>query len=217
MFVIFFVFLILISSAFPAVNNETVIAFGEFLGVNAKTPAYHNGSSMNDFQNFICMDYQGKPVECALTSACNAHQKVFTGWKWQCVEYARRWLIQNKGITFSSVDFAYMIWDLEHANKILTLEKTPLAKFTNHESFVKPEIGDLLIYDISYAPLTGHVAVVVGLEGKEIYIAEQNVSGKKWQDSYSRRLPLIEKNISSDQFVYGIPEHGLMGWIRMHQ
>lgn len=36
---------------------------------------------------------------------------VYSGVKWQCVEYARRYLIMVYGVTFESVDNAFNIWE----------------------------------------------------------------------------------------------------------
>jgi hypothetical protein len=42
----------------------------------------------------------------------------FYGAKWQCVEYARRWLIHAQGYTFPSVSMAYTIFDMPHAIRV---------------------------------------------------------------------------------------------------
>ena len=39
----------------------------------------------------------------------NYYNRIYTGQKWQCVEFARRYLIINEGITFSDVDSAFEI------------------------------------------------------------------------------------------------------------
>ena len=39
---------------------------------------------------------------------------VFMGYKWQCVEFARRWLYLNKGYIFEDIPMAYDIFDLRH-------------------------------------------------------------------------------------------------------
>ncbi|MDP2193741.1 MAG: hypothetical protein Q8K36_04385, partial [Alphaproteobacteria bacterium] len=71
--------------------------FGQHIGQNSLTPAYSNGQEdhVSDVPHYIIVD------DCL----------VKTGMKWQCVEYARRWLIQNKGLTFDDVTYAWQIWD----------------------------------------------------------------------------------------------------------
>ena len=39
----------------------------------------------------------------------NYYNGIYTGQKWQCVEFARRYLIMKEGITFSDVDSAFEI------------------------------------------------------------------------------------------------------------
>ena len=44
----------------------------------------------------------------------NYVQGVYTGYKWQCVEFARRWLLQCKGYVFDDIAMAYDIFRLKH-------------------------------------------------------------------------------------------------------
>ena len=46
--------------------------------------------------------------------------EIFTGIKWQCVEYARRWLLVNKQVVYGDVDIAEDIWNLEFVRIRLT-------------------------------------------------------------------------------------------------
>ena len=93
-----------------------------------------------------------------------------TGIKWQCVEYARRYLQTTRGITFANVKGAFEI---------------PGAKFTTFDGdSVKKtndlKIGSLVIWPKKYknnAPY-GHVAVVSKIKPNGIYVAEQNYDNK---------------------------------------
>jgi glutathionylspermidine amidase/synthetase len=93
-----------------------------------------------------------------------------TGIKWQCVEYARRYLQTTRGITFSNVDGAFEI---------------PRAKFTTLDGVsVKKtndlKVGSLVIWPKHYkynAP-NGHVAIVSKIQSNGIYVAEQNYDNK---------------------------------------
>ena len=95
---------------------------------------------------------------------------VNTGIKWQCVEYARRYLQTTRGITFSNVKGAFEI---------------PRAKFTtlDGDSVKKTndlKVGSLVIWPKKYkhnAPY-GHVAVVSKIKPNGIYVAEQNYDDK---------------------------------------
>ena len=44
---------------------------------------------------------------------------VYTGFQWQCVEYARRWLLLRKSCTFGDVPCACNIWnDIPHVERV---------------------------------------------------------------------------------------------------
>ena len=47
-----------------------------------------------------------------IESAIN-DKKIYTGLRWESVEYARRWLIINRGMTFSKIGTAYQLWNLK--------------------------------------------------------------------------------------------------------
>lgn len=173
-------------------------AFGTLIGQSFLTKAYSNcsGNCVKNEDNFITLPQQDK--------------KIFTGMKWQCVEYARRWLIENKGITFGEVEYAYHIWDLKFGNNIKSQRPVPLHRFQNKRTKHAPQIGDLLIYSNALA-ITGHVAVIVSVERDNITIAEQNYFNRAWEgNDYARRL-LLDKDANGN---YRIFDDSLMGWVR---
>lgn len=173
-------------------------AFGEFIGQAFLTKAYSNCN--ND-----CIRNENN-----YTMVKNNDKKIFTGMKWQCVEYARRWLIENKNITFADVEYAYYLWDLKQGENINTHEYVPLLRFKNTASKKCPKIGDLLIYSTAIG-VTGHVAVIVGVENDSIIIAEQNYFNRAWEDkNYARRL-MLDKNAKG---YYRIIDEALIGWVR---
>lgn len=109
-----------------------------------------------------------------------------SGLKWQCVEYARRWLMCMKNITFQSVENASDIWNLSYVSSL----DNPSIRY----EFVKdniPRVGSLVIYRKTTKFPYGHVAVIVNVhENGEIDIAEQNQNVEKWKYNYSRRIRL---------------------------
>ena len=114
----------------------------------------------------------------------------FTGLKWQCVEYARRWLIQVKGIIIEDVETAEDLWKL----KTVTSINGKTYKFMNVTNGIPP-VGSLLIYKKTNKYPFGHVAVIVDVhENGEIDIAEQNYSLEKWK-GYSRRITMKDSDI----------------------
>jgi len=172
--------------------------FGEFIGKSLRTKAYSN---CND----ACVSNEGN-----LIFYDTGKREMYTGMKWQCVEYARRWMIENKGMTFGDVVYAYDIWDLPTVENIHSHTHTSWQRFTNKDSKKRPQIGDLLIYNNSIA-VTGHVAVVVGAGKDYVLIAEQNYFNRHWvKNDYARQLLMKVDN----QGNYQVVDDGVMGWMR---
>lgn len=53
------------------------------------------------------------------TDGTMAVDGVFTGYKWQCVEFARRWGLAQRGYVFESIPMAYHIFDLTHGKDFI--------------------------------------------------------------------------------------------------
>ena len=118
--------------------------------------------------------------------------KTFTGIQWQCVEYARRWLLLNLGVVYGDVDVAADIWQLDY---VMTSDKKSTKAFKsilNGDKQHYAQRGDLLIYSRAFLS-TGHVAVVVKVDEKNqrIYLAEQNFSNQVWPGDYARYVSYI--------------------------
>jgi hypothetical protein len=110
----------------------------------------------------------------------NHYNGIYTGIKWQCVEYARRYLIVRHGITFSDVNNAYEI---------------TRAKFTklNGNSVIMNNnvaVGSLIIWPQYYKTdgYEGHVAVVSSISAKGIRVAEQNND----DNEFNRFIPFTD-------------------------
>jgi hypothetical protein len=134
----------------------------------------------------------------------------FTGIKYQCVEYARRWLILVKGLTFKSVLCACDIWALDHVYRVEDQQKVNLMKVPNG-SPVFPQVGALLIYKRRFSLPFGHIAVITEIdpEGKYIRIAEQNEEDRLWPGDYARQLLL--ENVNGNHFIRD--KYSLYGWM----
>jgi len=130
---------------------------------------------------------------------------LYTGLCWQCVEFARRYLIITQGITFDSIPNAYQIFDLPYFK---TLTGTPvfIQKCING-SATPPRLNSLLIWSsLISKQKTGHVAVVTDIGSHWIEITQQN------EDEPVRRLQMKHN--------YGYPickfdEPFLLGWINI--
>lgn len=177
--------------------------FGDSIGQNGKTIAYSNKNDtyVSNEEYFISIN----------------GETLCSGMKWQCVEYARRWLMENRDIFFGDVEYATDIWSLSHGID-LSNNKQPVktVQFSNGSSIEKPEVGDLVIYDTSYAPITGHVAVIVEIGESTIKIAEQNYSSHKWvAPHYSQELSMLAKKKEENNTIhYRITNNGIIGWVR---
>lgn len=182
--------------------SESLENFGEFLGRHNGTIAYSNGNNAH-----VSQEYHQVIEGVSIT----------TGMKWQCVEYARRWLIQNRKHTFLDVDFAYNIWHLSEAYS-LNKQKRP-ARFIhclNGLSSIRPSAGDLLIYNTKYAENTGHVAVIIDVEENLLKLAEQNHNNRMWADPDSHSRTIIYKKIEGSKLPYfHVLDTGVIGWMKL--
>ena len=140
---------------------------------------------------------------------------VYMGHKWQCVEFARRWLYLNKGYVFDDVAMAYDIFQLNSVRVIADERRLPLKSFLNG-SLRHPEVGALLIWsEGGEFEITGHVAVVSEVYPDRLRIVEQNVGHKVWPEgqNYSREL---HARISEDGGYWlecSFGDASILGWV----
>lgn len=136
-------------------------------------------------------------------------KKIYTGLRWESVEYARRWLITNRGMTFPKVESAYQLWNLKFFKYVNPKKTIPVIHYSNKLSRIAPKVGDLLIYNKQLIS-NGHVAIVVGVTNDSIMLAEQNYFNLLWEGlNYSRRLDLRRTNLGN----YWIVDNYIEGWI----
>lgn len=140
----------------------------------------------------------------------NKEKGIYTGIQWQCVEFARRWLLNHIGMVYGDVDTAADLWKLNTVTRVADGISVPFDTYLNGNTTV-PQVGDLLIYAKEYLN-TGHVAVITHLDKQsgEIKIAEQNFTNTKWPADYARILTLVEKGGK-----YWILDAYLLGWKRV--
>jgi|688.fasta_scaffold905997_1 hypothetical protein len=176
--------------------NKELVKFGKPLGVTKqKVVSFSNhGKSKNKDQP-------------------NYYNNVYSGVKYQSVEFVRRWLITVYGITFESVDDATDIFKLK--NFILVKYpsiKIVIEKCVNNGS-KNIAFGNVIIWDSQGAfNVDGSCAIVVKVKNNIIYIADQNVSNKSWNDKcYSRKLYVNENNVIEDREY---PDTKITGWLK---
>lgn len=171
--------------------------FNTILGENSNVIGFSNCNA------YFCSNFEDGPVMIK-KEALGTKEDIFSGIRWQCVEYARRWLIINKRFTFEGVDSSYQIWDL---NTVSSIDDDRRVKFSSYknDSGVPPKLGDLLIVDKDSKNPHGHVAIIVdaNLEKGYIDVAEQNNFNTKWENkNYSRRIKLFTKTKDSIKSFY---------------
>lgn len=145
----------------------------------------------------------------------NYENGIYTGYKWQCVEFARRWLLINTDCVFDDVAMAYDIFNLESLKRINDGIRLPLMSYKNG-SPVKPEAGGMLIWqEGGEFEVTGHVAIIVRVDNQNVYIAEQNASFAAWPEGkdYSRVLPLSKDMDGNYNVEDSDHDATVLGWM----
>jgi hypothetical protein len=151
--------------------------------------------------------YSNCDADCVISDP-NTYEGTYTGIKWQCVEFARRWLLNNQGAVYGDVDVAADIWnEIDHLQRVADDTRVPLESYPNG-SEKAPAVGDLLIYSREYLG-TGHVAVVteVDREAGTLRVAEQNFVNSPWPGHYARELALVKRDGR-----YWVLDAYLLGW-----
>ncbi|MGD8569384.1 MAG: CHAP domain-containing protein [Gammaproteobacteria bacterium] len=176
-----------------ACTTQCQTPYGQVLGVGVgNVPAYSNCNS-----------------DCVVFSP-NKKDGTYTGIKWQCVEYARRWLLVNKGVVYGDVDIAADIWGLDYVTRVKDKTKLKMLSYPNGNA-KRPEAGDLLVYAKAYLK-TGHVAVISKVDpaSKTVQVLEQNYNNTKWARKYSRIIPYVQHDNK-----YWLLDAYLLGWKRV--
>lgn len=140
---------------------------------------------------------------------------IYMGYKWQCVEFVRRWLYINRRYVFDDVSMAYDIFRLRSVKKISDESRLPLRSFKNGARR-RPEPGCLLIWDAAGEfEITGHVALVTEVHDDFIRFAEQNVENKVWPEgqTFSRQLKTWTAEDGGYWIEAGLENDSLLGWI----
>jgi glutathionylspermidine amidase/synthetase len=143
-----------------------------------------------------------------VVSVPNTVHGVYTGIRWQCVEFARRWLLAHRGAVYGDVDVAADIWDhIDHLEHVGDQRAIPLTALPNG-SRQAPVPGDLLVYAREYLG-TGHVAVItaVDLPARKLRVAEENYLNQPWPGDYARAIDLVVRDGR-----YWVLDPYLLGW-----
>lgn len=140
---------------------------------------------------------------------------VFMGYKWQCVELARRWFYVNHGYVFDDIAMAYDIFRLQSVRIVRDNSRLPLNSFANGSRRM-PEPGCLLIWNEGGEyDVTGHVAVVTEVLSGRIRVVEQNVEEQVWPpgQDYSRELHTKLTDQGEYWIECGHMDASILGWV----
>ncbi|KAK7195946.1 trypanothione synthetase [Novymonas esmeraldas] len=118
---------------------------------------------------------------------------VFCGFKYQCVEFARRWLLERKGLVLPDVNWACHIFQLKQVSDAATAEDFAVLPVRNGTA-AKPEADTLLIYPSSDSNTVGHVGAITEVGDDYVCVADQNYRFHKWTAPYSYKLRLEHKD-----------------------
>ena len=181
------------------------LVFGKVLG-------YAPGNVPSYSSDYDTVDNEEIPDRHAFRSYLNG---VYTGYKWQCVEFARRWLLINKGYVFDDISMAYDIFRLNTVKHIEQNINLPLYSFHNGSSR-PPEVGCMLIWsEGGEFDTTGHVAIVTEVFDDKVRIAEQNLDHKHWPEgcNYSRELPAQVSDDGGYWIQCSFDDASILGWV----
>ncbi len=140
---------------------------------------------------------------------------VYMGYKWQCVEFARRWLFVNHGYVFDDVAMAYDIFCLHCVIRVADNELLPLHSFRNGCQR-PPEPGCMLIWEEGGEfDVTGHVAIVTEVLEDRVRFAEQNNEHCKLPDGrdWSRELPITRTEDGGYTINAAYADSHVLGWV----
>lgn len=179
--------------------------FGTILGVApGGVPAYSS--------DYDSVDKTELPNRAAFRNSVDG---IFMGYKWQCVEFARRWLYRTRGWVFGDVAMAYDIFRLRSVRSIADGAELPLHAFRNGARR-PPEPGALLIWNEGGEfVVTGHVAVVTEVAPDYVRVAEQNVDNAVWPEGrdYARELKASVAEDGSYWVECTFGDATVLGWV----
>ena len=151
-----------------------MVKYNQVLGIaSSNVPAYSNGNDQF---------FSGEK---------HLVHGIFTGYKWQCVEYARRWLLLRKTCIFRNIGTAADIWhDLENVVRVTDGQKFSLIRHPNG-SPTKPKKDTILIYSRCHELPYGHVSIITDVGPDYVRVAEQNYLFHRWAGNYARQISIL--------------------------
>jgi hypothetical protein len=202
-------------------DDEPVVGarapFGRVIGVGPKgVPAHscHYASIVHAclLGEFVCL-----PFTIRHTSDEGGRQY---GVRWQCVEYARRWLMTAAGHTFDDCPTAAHMFGMRDAVRLSDGARVAWDCVPNGSGpeRARPTAGCLLIWHArGHFVGTGHVAVVTVATDTYVRVAEQNFDDRYWPAGreWARELP-VTVDAATGAYTIGERVDGeVCGWMQL--
>jgi glutathionylspermidine amidase/synthetase len=186
-------------------NNSPPAIFGTLIGIApGNVPVYSS--------DYNTADDDELPTRQSYRSYVDG---VYMGHKWQCVEFARRWLYLNYGYIFDDIAMAYDIFRLSTVRSVRENQLLPLRSFKNG-SQRPPEPGCLLIWaEGGEFETTGHVAIITEVTPDYVRIVEQNVGDRPWPEgqNYAREIKAETTPEGNYWLECSFGDAKILGWL----
>ena len=177
-------------------THVKVVPFNRIQGIASSNVPAHS----NEFDDYISFD------------GCYVHG-IYTGYKWQCVEFARRWLLLRKSCIFQSFAAAADMWEeLKYVERVTDGRKFSM-KIHRNGSSSKPSCDSFLLYPRGEDIPFGHIAVICEVHEQSLRVVEQNYRFHYWSDNHSREIPMVKRD-----GLYWIEDYyPVYGWMEIEQ
>lgn len=194
-------------------RGTEVVPFDNVLGITPDgVPVMSNGDE-SYFSNMVslvpgCIGLSSSQRRCP----CKLSHTT-TGYRWQCVEFVRRYLAARKAVWMSSIATAEDAWTCETLfTSVVNNAPVGFTKMANNSVSPMPSVGDVIVWSRCEAVPFGHMAIVTNVRDEKVYVAEQNQGFERWTSDmpYSREIPM---RIHADRAVELVDEDPVLGWI----
>lgn len=155
--------------------------YGSYEGIHSyknKNRNDNENQNENDNKNYIILPHFKKPV--------------FTGIRWECIEFVRRFFILKKGLTFQNVVNVYDMPSIRFFICIYHRTLYPVNFYHMDENIIPKKYDIILLFDDT----TGHTGIITKYDriDKTIYFVDQN--DEKWESKdYSKKISIRNRNI----------------------
>ncbi|CBZ27816.1 putative glutathionylspermidine synthase [Leishmania mexicana MHOM/GT/2001/U1103] len=138
------------------------------------------------------------------------------GVKWQCVEFARRYLASRKAVWTALMPIAADMWSAE-TPFVHVQDGTPVefTRTPNRSHGPAPAMSDIIVWGQSEETPFGHVAIVTEVLPEAVRVAEQNQGFERWAQGmlYSREILMQRSSAGTVELVDNDP---VLGWVTLH-